>query len=99
MAADASFAVESGGSRARAEALRESLKEELDSAKRAAAAAAAARLRGQEEVARLEQQLASVQQQQATPGKASFRWRFLNLWESHVKLYGKYLYAHTIHPH
>ncbi|CAL8471247.1 g10789 [Coccomyxa elongata] len=70
VAADAAFAVESEGSRARAEALRESLREELGSAKRAAAAAAAARLRAQEEVACLEQQLASVQQQQATPSKA-----------------------------
>ncbi len=71
VAADAAFAVESGGSRARAEALRESLREELGSAKRAAAAAAAARLRVQEEIACLEQQLAAVQQQQATPSKAS----------------------------
>ncbi len=70
VAADASFAVASGGSKVRAEALRESLQEELDLARRTAATAAAARLRAQEEASRLEQELASSQRDAANPDKA-----------------------------
>lgn len=65
MAEDASFAVASGGSRARAEALRESLQDELKLARREAEAAAAARLRAQEEAARLEQELAAARREEA----------------------------------
>jgi hypothetical protein len=70
VAADASFAVASGGSRVRAEALRESLEEELELARRTAAAAAAARLCAQEEASRLVKELTSAQSEAATPDKA-----------------------------